>query len=176
MKQLHKTKNLVLFIPTVLWILSYIFSNRGIHFIVDWLNIFWCFSLLVISLVAHKIIRKVMSKITRRLLLLAEMCVLMLILSNYQPLGNLYNFEDGYRINGYWIAVGFMDAGTVFELFQKNEYLPFLEHRIGFITNWEKDYFSGHGNLKPTIKLTESKLIITWDSQSDTFLVKNQKY
>jgi hypothetical protein len=178
MNQFKMIYKQTIFIPTTLWILSYVLSKNGIHFIIEWLNHAWVLTLLLCSLIAHKTIRQKLVKTNRRLLFVAEIVVFMLILGIYQPLYRVYNLESGRRVNGYWVTTGFMDAGTVFEVFQKIEKLPFLEQRIGYATNWSKVYISVNGKSKPNIKLNENKLILTWSGSiySDTLIVKSDKY
>ena len=61
------------------------------------------------------------------------------LLSGCGPEKEVYNFPGGFQVEAYWEATGFMDAGTVFEVYQLSDGFFSFKKRIGYAVNWETD-------------------------------------
>jgi hypothetical protein len=47
----------------------------------------------------------------------------------------IYDFPGGFRVKAYWEATGFTDAGTVFEVYHRDEGFFGFEKRVGYAVN-----------------------------------------
>ncbi|MFN0036062.1 MAG: hypothetical protein ACKVUS_13445 [Saprospiraceae bacterium] len=109
-----------------------------------------------------------------RLSVMASTFLLTLTLHGCGKEKEVYDFQGGFRVKAYCEATGFMDAGTVFEVYHRDEGFWGLEKRIGYAVNWSVDYLSAPP--KPEIVLIEGAVVVIHRFGIDTLKIQPNKY
>jgi hypothetical protein len=86
----------------------------------------------------------------------------------------IFELPDNYRVEAYWEATGFMDAGTIFEVYKTREGFWSIDKRVGYAVDWQNDRITGMS--KPAIKILDNFLIIKDKYGEDTIPIKRNKY
>jgi len=162
------------FIPTALCITTFIAFKQGFQLTTGWTNGVWLSMLVFSALVVHLSTRAQYPGWIRYGVLLAELGLCFYMGDAIHSKSTVYFNEDGSKVEGYWQATGFMDAGTVFEVFQKVKGFPLLEKRKGYAVNWQLDYLSGMS--QPTILLSPEAVWVVMHDRTDTLLIRPKKY
>lgn len=109
-----------------------------------------------------------------RLFVAASTFLLTLTLHGCGKEKEVHDFPNGFRVKAYWEATGFMDAGTVFEVYQRDGDFFGFERRVGYAVNWSVNYLNT--TYKPNIVLIDGAVVVIHSFGIDTLKIQPNKY